>query len=41
MKIRILTAGDVKKALPMAEAIEFMKDAFGQLSSGRATVPGS
>ncbi len=39
MKIRILTASDVKKALPMAEAIEIMKDAFGQLSSGRATVP--
>ena len=39
MKIRILAAGDVKKALPMPKAIEAMKKAFGQLSAGRATVP--
>jgi alanine dehydrogenase len=39
MKIRILSAADVKKALPMAEAIEGMKEAFAQLSIGQAEVP--
>lgn len=35
----ILTAEDVRKALPMKEAIEAMKSAYAALSSGRATVP--
>jgi ornithine cyclodeaminase/alanine dehydrogenase-like protein (mu-crystallin family) len=39
MKIRILTSDDVKAALPMPKAIDIMKDAFGQLSAGKATVP--
>jgi ornithine cyclodeaminase len=39
MEIRVLTAEDVRKALPMAEAIEAMKDAYRQLSSGSASVP--
>jgi ornithine cyclodeaminase/alanine dehydrogenase-like protein (mu-crystallin family) len=39
MKIRILTTDDVKAALPMPKAIDIMKDAFGQLSAGKATVP--
>lgn len=39
MQIRILTAADVRTALPMPKAIEAMKLAFGQFSSGEATVP--
>lgn len=39
MQIRILSAADVRKALPMAAAIEGMKDAFAQLSAGTAHVP--
>lgn len=39
MQIRILTSDDVKAALPMPKAIEIMKHAFGQLSTGMATVP--
>ncbi len=39
MQIRVLTASDVKAALPMPKAIEAMKLAFGQFSSGEATVP--
>ncbi|VAW31566.1 Ornithine cyclodeaminase [hydrothermal vent metagenome] len=39
MKIRILSAKDVRQALPMAEAIEGMKQAFAQLSTGQAVVP--
>jgi len=39
MKIRILTAEDVHFALPMREAVQAMKPAFGQFSAGRATVP--
>jgi len=39
MKIRILTAEDVQKALPMAKAIEAVRTAFGQFSAGQATVP--
>jgi ornithine cyclodeaminase/alanine dehydrogenase-like protein (mu-crystallin family) len=39
MQIRILTAADVKAALPMPKAIEAMKLAFGQFSAGEATVP--
>jgi alanine dehydrogenase len=39
MKIRILTATDVRAALPMEKAIEAMKLAYGQFSAGDATVP--
>ena len=39
MQIRILSAADVRQALPMAAAIEGMKDAFAQLSAGTAHVP--
>jgi len=39
MQIRILSADDVRLALPMHKAIEAMKVAFGQLSSGQATLP--
>ena len=39
MKVRILTADDVRAALPMPEAIEAMGRAFGQFSAGQATVP--
>jgi ornithine cyclodeaminase/alanine dehydrogenase-like protein (mu-crystallin family) len=35
----ILTAADVRKALPMNEAIEAMKKAYASLSSGTAIVP--
>lgn len=35
----ILNADDVRRALPMRDAIEAMKQAFAALSSGRATVP--
>lgn len=39
-QLRILSAADVQSALAMPEAIDLMKDAFVQLSSGQATVPG-
>ncbi len=39
MKIRVLSASDVRQALPMSEAIEVMRSAFGQLSANQATVP--
>jgi ornithine cyclodeaminase len=39
MKIRILTGQEVRKALPMLQAIEAVRSAFGQFSAGRATVP--
>ena len=39
MLIRILSSDDVKAALPIPKAIEIMKHAFGQLSTGKATVP--
>jgi ornithine cyclodeaminase len=39
MQIRILTATDVRAALPTPKAIEAMKLAFGQFSSGEAAVP--
>lgn len=39
MEVLILTSEDVKKALPMAQAIEGMKSAYAQLSTGRAVVP--
>jgi len=39
MKIRILSANDVRRALPMGDAIEGMKSAFAQLSQQQAVVP--
>ncbi|MCP4022971.1 MAG: ornithine cyclodeaminase family protein [Desulfobacteraceae bacterium] len=39
MQIRILTANDVRAALPMPKAIDAMKQAFGQLSAGQAVAP--
>ncbi|MGD9974323.1 MAG: ornithine cyclodeaminase family protein [Desulfatirhabdiaceae bacterium] len=39
MNIRILTADDVKAALPIEKAIDVMAQAFSQLSSDQATVP--
>ena len=39
MQVRILSAADVVKALPMGEAIAGMKSAFAQLSTGKAVVP--
>jgi ornithine cyclodeaminase/alanine dehydrogenase-like protein (mu-crystallin family) len=38
-KIRFLTAADVKKALPMSQAIEVMKQAFVLLSDKKAMIP--
>ena len=35
----ILTANDVRKALPMSEVIEAMKRAYSSLSDGKAEVP--
>ena len=39
MHLRLLTAEDVRRALPMRAAIEAMKQAFGLLSAGQAAVP--
>ena len=39
MKIRVLSATDVRAALPMPRAIEAMRLAFGQFSAGEAVVP--
>ena len=39
MEIRVLNAQEVRQALPMATAIEAMKEAYSQLSSGQACVP--
>lgn len=39
MQLRILTAEDVRAALPMAQAIEVMRRAFSQLSANQANVP--
>lgn len=38
-QIRILSAEDVRRALPMGEAIAGMKEAFGQLAAGQADLP--
>ncbi len=38
-KIRILSASDVRAALPMSKAIEAMRHAYGQLSAGKAIAP--
>jgi len=37
--MRVLTADDVRKALPMDVAIDAMRGAFAALSSGSARVP--
>ena len=39
MKIRILTADDVRTALSMPKAIDAMRVAFGQLTADQATMP--
>lgn len=39
MKLLVLNQEDVRRALPMSEAIEGMKQAFAQLSAGDASVP--
>ena len=39
MKIRVLTAADVRSALPMATAIDAVAKAYGQLSADKATMP--
>ncbi len=39
MKLLVLSAGDLRRALPMSEAVEVMKGAFADLSAGRARVP--
>lgn len=37
--LRVLSANDVVQALPMAEAIDGMKEAYAQLSAGQVTAP--
>lgn len=37
--LRILSRDDVRRALPMSQAIEAVRDAFAQLSRGQANVP--
>lgn len=39
MELRVLSAEDVRRALPMSRAIEVMRSAFGQLSANEADVP--
>ena len=39
MKIRILSAADVRIALPMPKAIDAMRHAYGQLSAGKVNAP--
>jgi len=39
MKLHLLSKADVQRAITMREAIEVVKDAFAQLSTGQATVP--
>jgi alanine dehydrogenase len=39
MKIRILSAEDIRRLIPMAEAIEVVKEAFVQLSEKKAQAP--
>ncbi len=38
-KIRILSAADVRAALPMPKAIDAMRHAYGQLSAGKVIAP--
>lgn len=39
MKLRILSAAEVRAAMPMAEAIRVIRQAFIELSAGRAAMP--
>ena len=39
MRLRVLSAQDTRRALPMREMVEATKLAFGQLSAGNAVVP--
>jgi ornithine cyclodeaminase len=39
VQLTVLSADDIRTALPMADAIEVMKDAFAAFSGGRAVVP--
>lgn len=39
MQIRILTGDEVRRALPMTAAIERVRSAYAQFSSGKATMP--
>jgi alanine dehydrogenase len=39
MKLRVLSQKDVRRAVSMAQAIEIVKGAFAQLSTGQAVVP--
>lgn len=39
MELRTLSSEDVRRALPMRQAIEAIKDAFTQLSAGQADAP--
>lgn len=39
MKLRVLSNQDIRRALPMHQAIETMKRAFAQLSTGQADMP--
>ena len=39
MKLRILSEADVRQAVTMAEAIEAVREAYVQLSTGKAVVP--
>ncbi|MEE8138804.1 MAG: ornithine cyclodeaminase family protein, partial [Thermoanaerobaculia bacterium] len=39
MKLTLLTATHLRRALPMSEAVEAMKEAFAELSTGRAIAP--
>jgi ornithine cyclodeaminase/alanine dehydrogenase-like protein (mu-crystallin family) len=38
-RLRVLSASEVRRALPMAEAVAAMKEAFRELSAGAAVVP--
>lgn len=38
-KLRVLSDGDVRRAITMAEAIKVVRDAYVQLSAGEAVVP--
>jgi ornithine cyclodeaminase/alanine dehydrogenase-like protein (mu-crystallin family) len=39
MKLRVLSAAEVRQALPMSDAIEAMRRAYGQLSANQADMP--
>ena len=39
MKLRLFSGEDVARALPMAECVAVMKEAFAAFSGGRAVVP--